>query len=278
MISVQEISLFSITRTGVVTIVIKGYYDGSGDCASSHITLAGFAGTPSAWSEFEQLWGRFSSHWGAPRGDDTAVFSHLHMSDAFTLNREFSKKRGWTKDKVNQVTTDLLNRCMVPISFNRRTEFRGASATVAIDDYKRAAKEFTQLPKVKPPEALCVDFVVSVAFSLLPDDTNGVAGKDGKVELIFDRNEPFQRTIQRMWESRKGYAKLLSSIASDVAEETPALQAADFLAWSANRAYSREDGFFHLAPIMTGSTHKLFQYEDIVASYKRACALLGRPA
>ena len=112
---------------------------------------------------------------------------------------------------------------------------------------------------------------------MLPEDPNGVAGRGGKVELVFDRNERFERTIRRVWQHRKGYGRLIASVTSAAAEDTPALQAADLLAWSANRGYSREDSFFQIAPVvMTGSLHKLFDYDEIVKRYKAALELTRR--
>jgi len=43
----------------------------------------------------------------------------------------------------------------------------------------------------KEPEAICVDFVVTIALMLLPEDHRGVLGKTGSVELYFDPNERF---------------------------------------------------------------------------------------
>ena len=255
---------------------IKGFYDGSGDRNTHFLTLAGFAGTPAAWNQFGRLWKRFACYWGYPRPNDSATFSCLHMSDAFTLNGEFSKERGWTEAKVRKVIQDLLNWCIAPISFSCGTEFRGASATVDLRDYKRAAAEFSALHKVKSAEALCVDYVTTVALGLLPDNSHGVAGKSGTIELIFDRNERFQRTIRSVWEANRGYGKLLGQPGFADAKTEPALQAADFLAWSANRAYTREDTFLFLAPMATGVVRKLFLYDDIVAAYARAYELLGR--
>jgi hypothetical protein len=166
----------------------------------------------------------------------------------------------------------IFNHCFGPVGYN--DGLRAAAVTVDLSDYRRACSDFPDLAEVKPAPALCVDYVVSVAFAMLPLDDKGPHGRSGQVELVFDRNERFERTIRPVFDRRKGYHRLIAGVTSARSENTPALQAADILAWCANRGYAQGDSFFGIAPMLAAqSLMKLFGYDEIVKRYKMALDL-----
>jgi hypothetical protein len=64
-----------------------------------------------------------------------------------------------------------------------------------------------------------------------------------KVDVIYDRNEDFLRHIQADWRNKRRRREfplldLINTVAPAASETTPALQAADMLAWAANRLHA----------------------------------------
>lgn len=234
---IHSLSAFNVPRFTVLAIAIRAYYDSSGksdDPNTRFLTLAGYAGTANAWQQFEERWDRVLQRWGC---------SYLHMSDAYLLQQGFAETKGWTKDRVNGLLRDLFNECLSPTGWvNFKGEFYGASCTVNLEDYTKASADVPSR-SIKEPEAICVDHVVTVALMALPENLNLPLGKEGRVELFFDKNESFMHKVDRVWRSKRngkleGPLQLVSSIATADMREVIGLQAADFLAWHANRYYT----------------------------------------
>lgn len=217
-----------------MAIAIQAYYDGSGrsDDPNTHfLTLAGYAGTPKAWQQFEERWVRVLKRHNC---------LYLHMSDARSLRGEFA---GWTYAHVITLLTDLFNECLSPTGWGEfKGEFYGASCTVNLADYEKA---LVDIPSLKEPEAICVDYVVTIALMALPENLDKPFGKEGTVELYFDKGESFMHKIDRIWRSKpnnqlEGPFRLVSNIGKADATEVIGLQAADYLAWHTNRHYAQD--------------------------------------
>src|SRR4030042_6844117 len=140
-----------------VGVSIRAYYDGSGKSnnpETQFLTLAGYAGTPEAWIEFEQRWSKVLQSWDC---------DYLHMQEARQLKGKFE---GWDNDTVDRLLADLFNECFSPIGWeNYKNQFYGASCTVNLEDYRKA---YSEIPTLKKPEVICVDFVVTIALMALP--------------------------------------------------------------------------------------------------------------
>lgn len=234
---IHTLSAFHIPRFTVLAIAIQAYYDSSGKSKDSNtrfLTLAGYVGTPNAWRRFEELWNNVLQRWDC---------SYLHMSDAYLLRKEFAKSKGWTQERVNGLLRDIFNECLSPTGWRDfKDEFYGASCTVNLEDYTKASADMPS-HSLKEPEAICVDHVVTVALRALPENLNLPLGKEGRVELFFDKGEPFMHKVDRIWRSKpnnrlKGPLQLVSSIVAADMREVIGLQAADFLAWHTNRYYT----------------------------------------
>jgi hypothetical protein len=235
-----------------VAVAFQAYYDGSGSPACNFrgevITLAGYAATPTVWAEFEAEWcAVLKDNRGRP------ACECLHMADANALQEGFSRNLGWTEQAVHSLLTELLNRCFSPRGMHRAIAdaLVGAACSVDLAAYERVCAEQPHF-RQKRPEALCVDHVVAVAIQQLVGDRDRIGwgqlfDERRSIELFFDQNESYRHHIQRVWQARRWSRrtkplKLISSIDTTCGRESARLQAADFLAWHANRDVCSKSG------------------------------------
>jgi hypothetical protein len=135
-----------------------------------------------------------------------------------------------------------------------KEQFYGATCTIELADFAKAQEEIPAL-KDRTPEQVCLDYVLQVPIAMIPTTEDG-GEKIGTAELLFDRNEPFLKYVDRLWRSpkrRKGYHFLrhVSDVRPTDSRTDPPLQAVDFLAWATNRAFSTHDAYFNFARCMT---------------------------
>jgi hypothetical protein len=203
--------------------VLKVYLDGSGkasDPACHYITLASIFASDAVWTAFV-------ARWSAVLEEHRVSYSHMNE-----LLRGAGPFARWDDRQKIAFVKDLLN-CL---SHEDRASFIGCSLTVCLDDYRKLAGR-----NVKPVEAICVDVCMTYAFGH-PDFQNGCA------EVFFDRGERFMHWMKRIWsENTKNaslWARYISTIAPvDMSKVIP-IQAADLLAWAANRYYNSEEQYF----------------------------------
>jgi hypothetical protein len=252
---------------------IIGFYDGSTSKDGKRITLAGYAAKPEVWREVEAIWARVLA-------DDTnrPKAKSLHMWQANSLDEEFSLAKGWDKAKIDSLLNDLSNECLSPYGMREPVEdaLVGAVCTVELDDYARTQADCPYLQGMAPEE-VCVNYVAEVALKMLPEDLNGLMGKTGSIEMYFDRNERFMRTIIGPWQRHRkkpGALKLIHNI-EQVKDDSPVgIQAADFLAWHTNRDWWKRDGgekdlLLRFRMIAAGllTAHR-YDYEKLMERYK----------
>lgn len=232
-IPISILSAFNFKRFTTLAVTLKAYYDGSGnsrDLAAEYLTLAGYVGTSDAWNQFEKRWSQVLGRYPC---------SYLHMNEARLLKGEFE---GWTHERVTALLADLFNDCLSPTGWEDfKGEFYGASCAVNIADYRKAKED---VPSLKSMESICVDYVITIALMALPENLDLPFGKEGTLELFFDKGEPFKNKVDRMWRGKprgklKGPLQLVSGIGSVDMRDVIGLQAADFLAWNTNRYYTR---------------------------------------
>jgi hypothetical protein len=190
-------------------VALKAYYDGSGKSEPGHeaITLAGIAASEQIWPQFEEAWGQALRDLG---------FRFWHTTD---MNR-------WmTEAAFDAAVVKLLG----VIGAFRDAPITTYAATVILDDYNRAE---TEIPSLKPPEALCVDGCVGRI--VIPTE------EDFPILLCFDRGEEFLQQIKPVWLGRRArferdWSRQISDILDAEWQQCRPLQAADLLAWSARR-------------------------------------------
>lgn len=199
-------------------VMLQMYLDGSGKSEEINcrfLTLAGVMADSSVWAEWQDRWQTVLDEYTAP-------YSHMRE----LLRAKGTPFENWQDDRKVQFVRQLL-QCF---SSKDRMEMVCCSLTINLDDYRRLS-----LHNKKPAEAVCVDWCVTHLLAH-PHFGNGTA------EIFFDTGESFHKHLERTWNRNKSddstwafHLKVGKS-----AKAVP-IQAADLLAWAANRRYTAED-------------------------------------
>jgi len=208
-------------------VVLKAYLDGSGSSdypASRFLTLAVIMGRDQDWTTME-------GQWGAALG---ALAPYSHMRELLRGDGPFS---GWQDFKKVSFVNGLFNA----IGSFARQSFLVGSLTIDLSDYRNLqaslANPQTAGQRIKPPEAVCVDYCMSIVHAH-PAFTE-------RTEVIFDMNEPFIKFCERPWSRNKRnpshWAYHVSSVRPADMRDIRPLQVADLIAWSSNRYYTQLD-------------------------------------
>jgi hypothetical protein len=219
-------------------VALASYFDGSYIGRSwtdgSFVTLAGFAAE-------DTIWAHFNDRWQAILDDDSKrpKTKYLHMSEAVHLKREFSHRNGWDVQKVFALVTDLL-MYMQTLDKQRLRQF---ACTV---DLKVHRKLLAEGRKLNDPIEICNEYC---PYSVLAWYVTKYPGVIHSAHYFFDKDEPFQEAFREKWSEEKErrispggadmFWSLIKSVASAAMRSTPALQAADLLAWATNRILSK---------------------------------------
>jgi len=242
--------------------MLRGYFDGSGiDRASEHLTLTGLIASESVWERFNCSWCEVLQRHQIPE---------FHTTYAMSLNREFSIKRGWTKEKVERLITDLWNtigQYRWTKDLSQSSNLLALSCTVVVRDYERAKLENSNL---REPAAICTRFCTS----LFPIDIDSNL-EHPEITLVFDRGEPFLRTIKRNWDKYKnhkdaGWPKQVKDIITGSASTTCGLQAADLVAWTIRKYHSSTasyDPWGITAVVMVEHRSATLDYNTLVKAF-----------
>jgi hypothetical protein len=219
-----ELSAHANVPRNHLLIVVKSYFDGGNQADSRKyqiLTLAALAGTKNAWDKLDPAWQKVMRKHGAP---------YLHTTDAVSLAKPFSRNQGWSDEKVNLLISDcatLMEQC-------KGWGIRPISVSVILRDYKNVLSRIPDLPAV---ELICAIQCVGLALIFGQAHLH-----DPKAELFFDRSEPFCGHVLDRWNNKKVTRtndtwKSIVQVGQVDSRNVPALQAADLLAWSVNRAH-----------------------------------------
>jgi len=215
-------------------VALKSYFDGSNHADSSQydrISIATVCGMREQWRRFDPAWKKVLSRHRA---------EYLHTTDAVSLRNDFAKEKGWDKTRVDSFISDCVDviekQMFVPSGFRDWTPRMGLypiTLTIPFDDWVRAKKTKPELPETI--EELCATESVSFAFKW------GRHIGAAKYQLYFDRGEKFYGFIHDRWCHPKAQKdietmKNVINVEKSIARFVPALQMADLLAWSINRA------------------------------------------
>jgi hypothetical protein len=221
-------------------VVIKSYFDGGNEANSlqyDRVTLATACGTSEQWNVFTSDWDKVLT-----KHNNTAF---LHTTDAVSLQREFSKDNGWSKESVDALISDCVSviaeHISIPGPFGNiaKPGLHVVTLTIPLDDYRRARESDPRLPN-------------SVA-EICVSESLGFCFKWGRrigaefYQLYFDQGEPFFGHIYDRRHNKKSkkeitpMEKVVHLGESDM-RVTPPLQLADLFAWCINHndAVSRE--------------------------------------
>ena len=231
---------FSTDLNKNMAIVLKGYYDGSGGGKNDDwTTLAGYVASVEVWKSFEDSWQEALHSFEIP-------CDYLHMKEAWHCRKGFDPKKGWTRAKVLALLRTLAPCFLVNgwLVKEEGSALFGTCCTINHEDFDRACEALPFLKK-KGKEAICAEVVTEVALRRLPQDPSREEGyRVGTVSLFFDRKEKFLHPISQEWKKalkrpkgKRGPLSMVTAITpvNEGFKGSPALQAADYLAWHVNR-------------------------------------------
>jgi hypothetical protein len=240
LLSLCELGPIKLVPKGHLLVVLKSYFDGGNqadDKQYDRITLATAAGTCDEWRGLESAWNEALVRHGA---------KFLHTTDAIGLQKEFSKKKGWTDDRVDKLISDCVNvvaqhmvipgKILVPGPYGERLNFikpgvNITTLTIPLKDYRKARRVNPKMP--------------NSVTEICATESLGFCFKWGKIigadwyELFFDQGEPFFGHICDRHQNKKSkraiplMAKVVHLGQSNM-KAVPALQVADLFAWCTN--------------------------------------------
>jgi hypothetical protein len=200
-------------------MALAAYFDGSKSQECKLLTLAGLAASNYLWSGFADEWRSVLDKAGAA--------SYWHSNEAFLGKGAY---RGWNKKRVHKLAIELAKvLCFYAGPNNvRKSDMITFSCTINLSDYEKAKKK---LPKLRSPVDMCLDHCVGSVISHVMFTA--------MTELFFDREEPFQPRLLELWRTQRPFWANKIAVVAPMRDmrEHPPLQAADFLAWTANRYY-----------------------------------------
>ena len=208
--------------SATIATVLQIFLDGSGKSDDPHclfLTLAGVLAEEQVWNEWSEKWRKILDEYGV---------EYSHMRELFQKGK--GPFRDWGHERKRKFILALLQS----LSFKDRINLICTSLTIDLAEYRGLALR----PDMKPPEAVCVDFCLSHLFAH-PNFGPEIA------DVVFDGNENFQRHLNYTWSRNKSNPdSRLSSIrlvSPPDMRNTPPMQAADLLAWAANRHYRADE-------------------------------------
>jgi hypothetical protein len=242
-------------------VVLKSYFDQSNHADSSEhdrISIGTVCGTSKQWKRFDTEWKKvlYRHH-----------VEYLHTTDAVSLRNDFSKESGWNKKRVDCFIGDCVGvierQIAIPYGIPGKHPRNGLypiTLTVPFDDWVRAKKKIPKLPN--SIEEICATETVSFAFKL------GREVSANKYELYFDRGEKLYGHVYDRWKHPKAKKDIEAMkdviiVAEAVSMDIPALQMADLLAWSINRA-NQETRVWHRRLHSLPYKSKLLDYEHLI--------------
>jgi hypothetical protein len=208
-------------------LALKAFYDGSGkahDPGCRFLNLGALAGTDAGWSGFKARWLEILMKHNAPLSDRGAPY--FHSKEAMHNKGGYS---AWNTDRVMALVNDLFK----VIGDRDRMDVVAISSSIQLNDYK-AVK--AKIPNLKQPEAISLDWCFGTTLRH--------PARDSGIELYFDRKENFYPILRKLWKHQgKPGAVWWASYVVGIEEvndmrDWPEIQAADLLAWLANRYYT----------------------------------------
>jgi hypothetical protein len=206
----------SFLRNGDIFIVLKSYFDRSGQEDSSSMTLSGIAADDATWATVE-------AGWWYTLGNRFPKAAYMHMKEAIPLRCEFDAAKGWDDIKVDQLLSDLL----IQLSTVDRNSFHQFACTIDMDAYRKLVAEGY---KMDDPVTICNDYVARRVMYWFHFVRRGV---DLSAAYYFDQGEPFEPAFKSRWETEREIDSLsgddsvwshISCVSSADMKTTPGLQ------------------------------------------------------
>lgn len=243
-------------RVGGTLIALKSYFDGSHDgggwTTGNLVTLAGFAAD-------DALLPAFDRDWQAVLDDDRERprAKYLHMKELRKKEGIFSPSSGWNDQRRIKLVIDLLQ--YMQTLDKKRCRLFGCSL-----DLRAHRQAIADGCRLAHPMKICNHFVPQLALAWFVQEFPGFISE---AHFYFDVKEPFRHYFEKLWEQKKrdrldenreAY-QLIKSVGVVDARDTPAMQAADLMAWGMNRTLTAKEGEF--------MKHLAFMIKQIVPNY-----------
>jgi hypothetical protein len=225
---------------------MKCYFDGSkvsGPDGHWWLTLAGFTARDDFWNRFEKEWNSEVLHKREPHAP------YLHMTDLLTGNKVFT---GWAVERRQALVMDALD-------YLQSCPKLAFEAVVCTIDTTAREKLLEEGYEITDPHVVCGQCALGAAFSWCYEHyPEGIE----LAHVYFDRSERFMHPLHEQWQRKKKEERsstvitdcfwgLIMGVDDCEMDKTPALQAADLLAWATSRQHSKiERPYLYLAEIM----------------------------
>jgi hypothetical protein len=215
------------------------------------LTLSAVAAGESIWSDIEEQWERIL-HSREPKAQ------YIHMRETLGLRAPFSRKEGWTKEKVAALVFGLLQYLQ---TFHKKKLCLFA-CTVDMEAYRKLKAETYVMDS---PVEICIKYCAQVVLYWY---TIEYPELDLTAHYYFDQGEAFKEAFKKKWQAEhesvaKAYDKpytiwsTIKTIEEAEAKKTPGLQVADVLAWATNRQETKPGQEFH---------HLCYVMKQVIAS------------
>ncbi|HEV2469974.1 MAG TPA: DUF3800 domain-containing protein [Candidatus Sulfotelmatobacter sp.] len=210
-------------------VVIKSYFDKSGQEDQDLFTIGAVAAADDVWDEIETEWNLILQKNNPPA-------SYMHMVEAIPLRRgsEFCPSKGWNDDHVFGLINLLLSFLATPAPKDRY-RYCHFSCSLRMNDYRKLRAETYQLDSP-------ADMIASACVRKMSEwYFEHYQGLDYEAHYYFDQNEPFEEIIKAKWnrarleQNPKYQWGHIAHIGSAMMRKTPGLQIADMIAWATNR-------------------------------------------
>lgn len=210
---------------------MRCYFDGSegrDDANSRWITLVGYMASDVSWRAFQPKWETMLR-------DRYPVAPWLHMWEVLAHEDPFERVNGWTDTKITDLVLSALNVL-------QELDKKGFRAFVYSVDVTARDRLITEGYKIPAAPTICAHSCLKAAF-----DWYFMSHKLEAAYVFYDRDESFFGQVRQEWLKRADPRKrlvsgdiwgLLANVEDVNMRDTPAVQAADLIAWGHNRELS----------------------------------------
>ena len=207
-------------------------FDGSvGGDRNEWLALAGLIAT-------DAIWAKFQTDWSIMLANRDPAAPWIHMTDLLTGNGPFERKYGWTDEKVRRLIWDAV-ALIVSVD---QSKICGFACAVDLVAHKTLHDEGYQITK---PAVICAETGIGSLLEWY------IERHDVELaHLFFDQGEPFIRSIRGRWlqedrpkrKVKHAFWGMLANVEPVSMKDTPAVQAADILAWAFARRLRNTPG------------------------------------
>jgi hypothetical protein len=215
-------------------IAMRCYFDGSegkDDRGAKWLTLAGYMASDS-------FWGDFDDKWKAMIRNRYPIAPYIHMNPLVMREDPFERVAGWTDEKMTELVTDALKFLGV---INKRA-YCSFVMSIDVTAHERLLAEGLDIPQ--EPVVFLTHVCIHQAFLWYAEEHPESLER---AYVFFDQNEPFIYRFREAWlkHTMKTIATpfwgLIANVQPVDMRNTPAIQAADMLAWGRTRSLSQKD-------------------------------------